>query len=132
MINYNDLIGIPFNENGNGVDSVNCYGLLRLVYKKHGIHIPETDVSAFACQMVFESELKINLRSFWKRIDGPFSIPCGVLIESRDPRFSKHILTYIGRGRVLNVTVDHPVYVHRLSEYKNSHRIIGYYEYIGE
>ena len=44
MIDYNDLIGQPFDEEKN-----NCYDLVREVFRRNGIDIPATNVSVCAC-----------------------------------------------------------------------------------
>ena len=41
---YADLIGVPFLNKGRDVKKgLDCYGLVKEVYKRHGINIPEYD-----------------------------------------------------------------------------------------
>ena len=42
MIDYSDLIGVPFKNQGRDKNiGLDCYGLVMEVYKKLGIQLPE-------------------------------------------------------------------------------------------
>jgi len=127
-MNYNDLIGIPFDENN--INGVNCYELLRRAYAKHGIYIPETNISVCACKQASDKEIQDQILKYWKLIDKP-EIPCGVLILSTNPAFANHIGTYIGNNKILHITMNTNSIIERLyPKYKD--KIVGFYKFIGD
>lgn len=130
MINYNDLIGIPFKEEGDDCNGTNCYNLLRMAYSLHGIEIPKTNIAVCACKEASNAEIENHISKYWKKIDDPVE-PCGVLILSTNPDFAGHIGTYIGNGKMLHITMNTNSIIERIyPKYKN--KILGFYKFIGE
>lgn len=125
---YNDLIGIPFNEFGDSLQSVNCYNLMRMAFAKHGLIVPKTNIAVCACQQASNKEIQDNILKYWEPIENPTE-PCGVLIQSTNPDFANHIGTYIGRGRMLHVSISTNSVIERIDKY--SHKILGYYKFVG-
>ncbi|MCP4341371.1 MAG: hypothetical protein GY799_21450 [Desulfobulbaceae bacterium] len=125
-MNYNDLIGIPFDEFGDSKNSVNCYNLLRLAFAKHGLLVPETNIAVCASQVASDKEIEDQRMKYWEEIERPVE-PCGVLINSSDSRFANHIGTYVGRGKILHITMNTNSIIERMDKYKN--RIIGFYKF---
>ena len=41
MMDYIDLIGKPFSPGGRGPDNYDCYGLVKELYRRSGIELPE-------------------------------------------------------------------------------------------
>jgi len=130
MINFRDLIGIPFKADGNDQYGIDCFNLMRAVHKKYGYNIPGTNIAVCASRKVSNKEIKKNILTDWVKIEKP-EIPCGVLISSSNPDFANHIATYIGDNRILHIMFTTNSTVERLfPKYKN--RVLGFYKYIGK
>ena len=132
MIDINDLIGRPFAaepEHSYGPDSYSCYGLIYEVYRRHGINIPKTNISVTACKQASNQEIMEHAAQYWQQIDKP-EVPCGVLMKSANPDYANHIGVFIGKGKMLHVTINHNVEVSRIDDYRR--KILGYFRYIGE
>lgn len=130
MINYNDLIGIPFGEHGDGVTSINCFDLMRSAFLKHGIKVPPTNISVCSCKEASNREIYKNLIRSWEQISKP-EPPCGVLISSVDQNFANHIGVFIGKNRILHITKNTDSIIERMYP-KFEHKVIGFYRFIGE
>ena len=128
MIDYNDLIGLPFYEFGSGLEGYNCYSLLREVYLRHGVNLPETNIAVCACRQASNQEISRHMAASWEKIETP-EYPCAVLVGSTHPAFADHVAAYIGRGRIIHVTINRSVAVDRLSDWE--HKIKGFYKYVG-
>jgi len=128
MINFNDLIGKPFDSDGYGPDNYSCYGLAVEVYKRYGIYIPRTNISVCACREASQQEIQDNIIKYWEPTD-IWDIPTALLIRSIDPGFANHIGVFIGDGKMIHVTINRNVVIDRVSNWK--HKIIGKYKYVG-
>ena len=128
-MNYNELIGIPFKENGNDSTGIDCFNLMRKAFKEHGINVPSTNISVCACQEASDKEIYSNLANSWEQLKVPEN-PCGVLISSTNPNFANHIGVFIGDNRILHITFNTNSIIERMFP-KYKHRIIGFYKYIG-
>lgn len=126
MIDYNDLIGIPFSEHGDGITGINCHELMRKGFAKHGIDVPETNLSVCASKVASNREITNKLLEEWKPINRPV-VPCGILISSSS---AHHIGVYVGENRILHVSMNTNSTIERLyPKYKN--RVLGFYRFIG-
>jgi len=128
MIDFTDLIGKPFHEDGYGPDNYSCYGLAVEVYKRYGIKIPRTNISVCACKTASQKEIQDNLIRYWKPTK-ELKAPTGLVIISSNPEFANHLGVYIGQHRMIHITANRNVVIDRISEWKN--KIIGYYTYVG-
>lgn len=134
MINFNDLIGIPFKDNGTGLEGTNpggfdCYTLAREVFGRYGILLPQTNISVIACAEVSQKEINAHIMKSWERIDKP-EAPCGVQIFSSNPNYANHVATYIGNDRIIHITLKSNVIIQRLSSIQKQ-KIEGFYRYVG-
>jgi len=127
MISYNELIGIPFDENN--INGVNCYELLRRAYKLHNTYIPQTNISVCANQSVSDKEIEDNILQYWKPITKPEN-PCSILILSTNPEFANHIGFYIGSGKMLHITKNTNSIIERIYP-KCNNKVLGFYKFIG-
>lgn len=131
MIEINDLIGKPFEDDPDrayGPHGYSCYGLIWEVYRRHGIDIPKVNISVTACKQASDREIQDRAAREWEPIEAP-EVPCGVLIQSVHPDYANHIGVYIGKGKMVHVTMNHNVEVSRIEDYKR--KILGYYRYTG-
>ena len=130
MIDFRDLIGIPFKADSNNQWGIDCFNLMRAVHKKYGYNIPSTNIAVCASREISNKEIQRKIIEDWQKIEKP-QTPCGVLIASSDPRFAHHIATYIGDNRILHITKNTNSMVERLfPKYKT--RVLGFYKYIGD
>ena len=122
MIYYADLIGKPFRYGGRGPDSFDCYGLLKELYQRDGVEIPDylspSDGMRIAALMASQLHL-------WEETeDRP-----GAAIYIKLPR-NTHVAYSLGDGRFIHCyQQDNGVCVGNVSDWQN--RIIGYYRYVG-
>lgn len=130
MIDFRDLIGIPFKADGNDQYGIDCFNLMRAVHKKYGYNIPGTNIAVCASREVSNKEIQRNIIKDWVQIEKP-EVPCGVLIKSSNPDFAHHIGTYIGDNKIIHITFTTNSMIERLyPKYKN--RVLGFYKYIGD
>lgn len=134
MTNYNDLIGIPFKDGGTGTGGNNpggydCYGLAREVFRRHGIMLPEINISVMACKHVSQDNIDKGFANFCKRLDHP-EVPCLVQIYSGNPQYANHLATYVGDGRIIHITMKSRVIIQRLTTI-HAKKIEGFYRYVG-
>lgn len=123
---YADLINKPFIDGGRGPDGYDCWGLVREVYRRHGIFLPDYSISATACERI--SKQMIDSRSEWIKLAAP-EVPCLVAFKA-DLSFVQHMGAYIGYGKFLH-TRDYGVCVERLRSPLWNPRIRGFYQYAG-
>lgn len=128
MINFDDLIGKPFDENGYGPEAYSCYGLAVEVFKRYGIDIPRTNISVCASKQASQKEIIDHLALYWQPAKGIIA-PTGLVIQSTNPDFANHLGVYIGNKKIIHITINRNVTIDRLDQWKS--RIIGYYKYVG-
>ena len=86
MIDYDDLIGIPFINGGRDRNKgFDCYGLVMEVYRRCGIALPEYTAD-------WDDEEKINSivqreagTTAWHRVKAPLPVPCLVALRMGTP-----------------------------------------------
>ncbi|SDU26549.1 C40 family peptidase [Desulfobacula phenolica] len=128
MIDFSDLIGKPFCEDGYGPNGYSCYGLAVEVFRRYGIDIPRTNIAVCACKQASQKEINNHLEKYWEPVSS-LETPTGLIIQSTHPEFADHIGVYIGNRRFIHVTQNRNVVIDRLSDWKS--KIIGYYRYAG-
>ena len=133
---YADLIGVPFLNKGRDVTKgLDCYGLVKEVYKRHGINIPEYDAQykdyKDMCQI--SEIIKGNTKGYpWKEIKEP-KVPCLIAIRFGSPDgVVNHTAVYIGGGRFIHTRENIGVNIDRVSSPAWRRVIVGFYEYVGD
>ena len=132
MIDYSDLLGIPFVNHGRSPRGYDCYGLVMEVYRRFGIAIPE-----FAGD--WDDADKINgivqgeARSpHWRAVSAPLPVPCLVALRMGVPRgVVNHTGVYLGNGKFIHTRAKIGVCIGRLDSPAWRGVIEGYYEYVG-
>ena len=131
MIELDDLIGKPFAsepELSYGPHSYSCYGLVWEIYRRMGIDIPKTNISVTACCNASNKEILSHAQKYWNQLKEP-RVPCAVLIKSTNQDYANHIGVLVEKNKIVHITINRNVVVDNLSLWK--HKIIGYYEYVG-
>ena len=85
MINYTDLIGVPFVNRGRDKNTgFDCYGLVKEVYRRYGYEIPEYDMQYNYDDMCRINELiEGNVHNYpWREIKEP-KAPCLIGLNIR-------------------------------------------------
>jgi cell wall-associated NlpC family hydrolase len=118
---YRDLIGKPFRWGARGPDAFDCYGLVREIYRRHGIKVPNytspTEGPAIIAAMLSGAEM-------WRET------PCapGTVALMKIP-MSMHVGFVLDDFRFIHAwEVSGGVCVERLSDW--SHRIVRFYQFV--
>jgi cell wall-associated NlpC family hydrolase len=125
---YNRLIGTKFVNGGREVATgLDCWGLAMLVFKQHGIELPDFVVDAFACQTIENTAYEEISERHWEEVYEPQNtdVPLLVLIKNH-PVYVNHVGVYIGDGRVIHTDSATGVIISHITE-RLKQRITGYY-----
>lgn len=134
MIDYDDLIGIPFINGGSDRNKgFDCYGLVMEVYRRCGIALPEYTAD-------WDDEEKINSivqreagTTAWHRVKAPLPVPCLVALRmGTPPGIVNHTGVYIGHGKFIHTRAKIGVCVSRIDSPAWRGVIDGFYEYVGD
>lgn len=134
MIDYDDLIGIPFINGGRDRNKgFDCYGLVMEVYRRCGIALPEYTAD-------WDDEEKINSivqreagTTAWHRVKAPLPVPCLVALRmGTPPGIVNHTGVYIGHGKFIHTRAKIGVCVSRIDSPAWRGVIEGFYEYVGD
>lgn len=136
MLNYSDLIGKPFEQDGRGPQSYDCYGLTKEIFNRYGKQIDE-----YWCCV--ENKEKINAiyrgavsGSKWREVDYKHGeeIPVPALIGLRfntPPGVVNHTAVYIGDGKFIHTRERIGVCVDSINSPAWRRQIVGIYEFVG-
>lgn len=136
MLNYSDLIGKPFEQDGRGPQSYDCYGLTKEIFNRYGKQIDE-----YWCCV--ENKEKINAiyrgavsGSKWCEVDYKHGeeIPVPALIGLRfntPPGVVNHTAVYIGDGKFIHTRERIGVCVDSINSPAWRRQIVGIYEFVG-
>ena len=133
MIDYDDLIGIPFVNGGrNRAIGFDGYYLVMEVYSRFGVRLPEFTAD-------WDDEEKINgivqreaASSAWRRVAPPLPVPCLVALRmGTPPGIVNHTGVYIGNGKFIHTRAKIGVCISRLDSPAWRGVIEGFYVYVG-
>lgn len=136
MIDYTDLIGVPFAQDGRGPAAYDCYGLTKEIFKRYGKSIGE-----YWCCV--DDKEKINAiyrgavkKACWREVDYKHGkrIPVPALVGLRfnaPPGVVNHTGVYIGDGKFIHTRERIGVCVSSLLTPPWNRQIVGIYEFIG-
>ena len=135
MVNYSDLIGVPFVSHGrNAKTGLDCYGVVKEVYKREGIDLPEYDAEWNDTEKI-NSYINENTSSdMWEEIprnEIDKNVPC-VLAIRLGTGVVNHTGVYIGNGKFIH-TREHAggVCVDRINSPAWKNVIEGFYKFRG-
>jgi cell wall-associated NlpC family hydrolase len=122
-IEYADLIGVPYKLGGTGEDGYDCYGLVRELYRRIGIAIPNFTSPAEYDKKLIRQMIEQG-KSEWIRQECD-DFATTVLIKTPG---SLHVGFCLGNGKFIHTwKASNGVCVERLHKWKSS--ILGYYKH---
>lgn len=135
MINYTDLIGTSFVNEGRDVKTgLDCYGLVMEVFHRFGIELPEYTAN-------YDDAAKINaiirrqkMSPIWKKVEDGAEppVPSIVCISFGVPKgIINHTGVYIGDGKMIHTRDKIGVCVDRVQSPAWNRLIDSYYTYVG-
>lgn len=128
MIDFNDMIGKPFINRGRGPEGYDCWGVVREIYRRCGVEIPDYSLSADACRQIQKTvNDERSILDNWYEIKEP-QTPCLILIKAH-PAFTQHLGVYAGRGKFLHARKDTGVVAEKLTSPLWSKKIAGFYQH---
>ena len=134
MIKLDDLIGVPFANRGRDPKTgLDCYGLVKEVFRRYGYDIPEYDTHYHYDDMCRINELiSGNIKNYpWRKLKEP-KAPCLMAIRFGSPDgVVNHTAVYIGEDRFIHTREKIGVNIDRISSPAWRRVIVGYYEYVG-
>lgn len=123
-INYDDLIGVPFEDGGRSINGLDCWGLAKILYGRMGIEIPEYTISSERTHDVAVA-MKYEFSTKWKRLETPKK-GCLVAIRLQETEWANHCGIVLDHGYFIHAyCYETGVVIDRLRKWKS--RIIGYY-----
>jgi cell wall-associated NlpC family hydrolase len=132
LTEFYKYIDIPFKDLGRDLKGVDCFGLVKYIYKdKLNIDIGETEITAGDFDGI-ESEIK-RFSNMFQRVFEPRIYDIIFCYKSPSERIVNHIALYIGAGRIIHAVNGQGVVIEkaiRNPAYMNM--IEGFYRYKGE
>ncbi|MBU2703868.1 putative lipoprotein NlpC [Sporomusaceae bacterium BoRhaA] len=123
MENFDDLISLPFADGGRGPFVYDCWGLVREVYRRYGVNLPDYPISAMDAVKI--GEQMTQDRPEWVEINGPIQTPCLVVIRLACGSWANHVGVYIGDGQFIHAYRTTGVAVDKIKKWRSS--IVGFY-----
>lgn len=133
MITFADLIGTPFVNRGRDAErGLDCYGLVKEVYKRYGHEVPEYDTD-YNDMAKINGLITGNTQGYpWKKISEP-EAPCLIAIRFGSPDgVVNHTAVYIGGDRFIHTREKIGVNIDRISSPAWRHVIVGFYKFVGD
>lgn len=125
----NDLILVPFKDNGRDASGYDCYGLLQEMCRRRGIAVPELPVPGFSPhgEKREQEVLAAVAMNGWRRIDRPVA---GCAVAIRFGRWVSHVGVVLDDCERFIHAVDEEsgICIERLDSKMWERRIAGYYE----
>ncbi len=121
MLNYQDLVGIPFVDGGRTLQGFDCWGLVRYIYQQRGIQLPNYPIDPKNRDAVHQALVK-GAASGWKKVEQPRE--GDVVLLELAIGCANHVGVYIGRGDFIHA-YGTSVVIDRLSHWQS--RIVGFY-----
>lgn len=125
MCNYTDLLGAEFAFGGRGPDRFDCYGLVREIYSRRGILLPEFE--SHTDPQLIHAGMDLGRQAF-QQIERPEPW-CIVMMSVRPPYVSHVGVVLPNLYQFLHTMPKVRVCVERLDSIEWQRRIRGYYRW---
>lgn len=124
---WNEYIGLPYKEKGRTRDGIDCWGLVRLVYKEqYDIDLPSLDDSYDLSEQDDLIELMAHHKEDWQ-LSSTGNI--GDVVVFKILGQPTHVGIVCGAGTFLHAREGHDSVIERLDSGSWKHRIEGFYSY---
>lgn len=123
QIVLDDLIGLPFSDGGRGPDSYDCWGLVREVYHRYGVTLPDYPISAVDAVKIGQQMARDA--PDWVEVHDPLPVPCLVVIQLSCGSWANHVGVHIGNNQFIHAYRTTGVVIDRLKKWRSS--IVGFY-----
>jgi len=122
-------LDIPFKDGGRDYSGIDCFGLIKLIYKeKLNKEIKDTEILPGDLDG-FENELKTFSNSF-QRVFDPKIYDIILCYKSPSEKNINHIALYIGKGRAIHAVNGQGVIIEKfIRNQVYSNMIEGFYRY---
>lgn len=126
----NEYIRVPFLEKGRSRDGVDCWGLVRLVYKDHlGVDLPELLGYSDTKDKLSISQVIGDESKKWVKIDQGSEVIYDVAVFSM-VGVPMHVAVVVKQGIMLHSERGSGTYISNYTrEQQWSRRLIGFYRY---
>ncbi|MGN0952814.1 MAG: C40 family peptidase [Megasphaera elsdenii] len=121
MLNYQDLVGIPFVDGGRTLQGFDCWGLVRYIYGQRGIQLPEYPIDP-KDRVAVHRAMEAGAASCWQKVQHPKE--GDVVLLELAIKCANHVGVYIGRGDFIHA-YGTAVVIDRLSHWQS--RVVGFY-----
>ena len=126
-MNFEKYIGIPYVEKGRDENGVDCWGLVRLVYKNElDIALPSFNTEYETSDNERLEELFAQYKEGWQSVDSP---EVGDVVIFRIFGYESHIGVCVGDNNFLHVREGRDSVIESLNNAKWNRRITGFFKY---
>lgn len=123
MVDYEDLVGIPFKDGGRDENGYDCWGLARELFKRQGINL--RDYTCSSENTIVVAQLMKGDEPLWEKLQKPRS-GCLIAIRMLHDGWANHCGIYIENGKFIHAYSEETgVVIDRIQRW--GPRIIGYY-----
>lgn len=124
---YNDYVGIPFLAKGREKTGLDCWGLVRLVYKEqYNIELPSLSSDYEIEDSERIAEIAAQYREGWEETSE--GVP-GSVILFRVLGHISHVGIYIGDNKFIHCREEQSVVIESLDSFTWSKRAVGFFNY---
>jgi cell wall-associated NlpC family hydrolase len=123
MVDYSDLIGVPFQYGGRGPDVLDCYGLVMECARRNGVTLPDF---GFADNQSLVAAMMGASLPQWRECEAKE----GAVALIRVGKYVAHVGYVISTNSLIHAwEASGGVSIEPLQQWR--HRIVGFYEYAG-
>ena len=124
---WNKYIGLPYQDKGRDANGIDCWGLVRLVYKEEfNVELPSfTDEYVSETRDSIQELISIQKES-WEKTDTP---EAGDVIVFRILGLDSHVGIYIGNNKFLHALENHSSVIESLDSVHWKNRVSGIFKY---
>lgn len=126
-MNFEKYVGIPYAEKGRDITGLDCYGLVRLIYKnEYKIDLPSFSAEYTADDNNRIQDLIAQYKEGWESTDTPSA---GDIVLFRIMGVESHVGLVISPTHFIHVRENQDSAIESLSAHKWSKRIVGFFKY---
>lgn len=131
MIEYEDLLDIPYKHNGRDKNGIDCYGLVVEVFKRYGIKVPEYQAPYHDYKKINDLYMEDTNNGIWEKTHYTETAPPLAVAMRLGSSVVNHIGVYIGDNKIIHCTENFNVSVFDNTSPQFKRLIVGYYKLRG-